>query len=243
LSVRPRQRGGTEHTDAFVQLNRPLDMLIHNAGLSGPSLTRDERGYEIQFATNHLGHFQLTQRLWSPLEQSGNARVIAYSSIGHRVAGVDFDDPNFNHRPYDKWVAYGQSKTATSLFAVAFDKRAQAYGVRAFAVHPGAVLTGLLRYMSDEELKVWGVYRENGVPKASGGFKSLEAGAATAIWCATSPLLDDEGGVYCEDCDIARVVPADDDGPSGVRPYAIDKAAAEALWTLSEKLTNVPFTL
>lgn len=156
---------------------------------------------------------------------------------------MDFNDANFENRPYDKWVAYGQSKTATSLFAVAFDKRAQSYVVRAFAVHPGAVLTDLLRYMSDEESKIWGVYRENGVPKASGGFKTVEAGAATAIWCATGPPLSDKGGVYCEDGDIARVVPPDDNSPTGVRPYAIDKTAAEALWRLSEKLTNLQFTL
>jgi NAD(P)-dependent dehydrogenase (short-subunit alcohol dehydrogenase family) len=167
--------------ESFLKSNRPLGILIHNAGLSGPPLTRDEREYEIQFATNHLGHFQLTARLWPALKTFGDARVIAYSSIGHNVAGVDFSDPNFLTRQYDKWVAYGQSKTSTSLFAVEFDKRAQAHGVRAFAVHPGAVLTDLLRYTSDNELQAWGVYRENGVPKASGGFKSLEAGAATAI--------------------------------------------------------------
>jgi NAD(P)-dependent dehydrogenase (short-subunit alcohol dehydrogenase family) len=112
--------------------------------------------------------FQLTERLWNALKKPGNARVVAYSSIGHRVSGLDFNDPNFNHRPYDKWVAYGQSKTATSLFAVEFDKRAQAHGVRAFAVHPGAVLTDLLPHMPDEELKVWGVYRENGDLNSSG---------------------------------------------------------------------------
>jgi NAD(P)-dependent dehydrogenase (short-subunit alcohol dehydrogenase family) len=225
----------------FLRTKRALDILIHNAGLSGPPLTRDERGYEIQFATNHLGHFQLTARLWSAVKRAAGARVVAYSSIGHNVAGMDFDDPNFNHRPYDKWVAYGQSKTATSLFAVALDKRAQAHGVRAFAVHPGAVLTDLLRYMSDEELKAWGVYRENGVLRASGGFKSIEQGAATAIWCAVSPQLDGKGGVYCEDCDIARMVPADDKEYSGVRPYAVDQDAADALWGLSEKLTRVQF--
>ena len=228
--------------EAFLNTERPLHILIHNAGLSGPPLTRDARGYEIQFATNHLGHFHLTARLWKALKNSGNARVVD-SSIGHNVAGMDFEDPNFNRSPYNKWVAYGQSKTATSLFAVEFDKRAQAYGVRSFAVHPGAVLTNLLRYMSDEELKVWGVYRENGVPKASGGFKSLEQGAATAIWCAVSPQLNDKGGVYYEDCDIARVVPADDKGFNGVRPYAIDKHAAETLWGLSEELTHVQFSL
>jgi len=227
----------------FLKSNRALDILIHNAGISGPPLTRDERGYEIQFATNHLGHFQLTARLWIALKTSGNARVVALSSIGHNVAGVDFVDPNFNHRLYDKWVAYGQSKTATSLFAVEFDRRAQAYGVRAFAVHPGAVLTDLLRYMSDEELRAWGVYRENSVLKASGGFKTVEQGAATSIWCAVSTQVNGKGGVYCEDCDIAQLVPADDKGYRGVRPYAVDTNAAAALWDLSERLTDIQFNV
>ena len=229
--------------DEFLKSHQALDILINNAGISGPPLTRDERGYEMQFATNHLGHFQLTAGLWSVLKKSGKARVVALSSIGHNVAGVDFADPNFNHRPYDKWVAYGQSKTATSLFAVELDKRAQPCGLRAFAVHPGAVLTDLARYMSDEELKAWGVCREKGMLKGSGSFKSVQQGAATSIWCAVSPQLNGKGGVYCEDCDIAQMVPADDKGYRGVRPYAIDRNPAAVLWDLSEKLTQRQFSV
>jgi len=230
----------------FLISNRALDLLINNAGVMATPLTRDERGYELQFSTNHLGHFQLTARLWPALKKSGNARVVALSSRGHARGGVDLSDPNFNKRPYDKWAAYGQSKSANSLFAVELDKRGQKHGIRAFAVHPGGILTDLLKYMTDEELSAYGIYRENGVvkvpdvTKVSERFKTLEEGAATTIWCAVSPQLNGKGGVYCEDCDIAAMVPADSKLLSGVRPWAVDKAAAEDLWILSEKLTSVP---
>ena len=229
----------------FLISNRALDLLINNAGVMATPLTRDERGYELQFSTNHLGHFQLTARLWPALKKSGNARVVALSSRGHARGGVDLSDPNFNKRTYDKWAAYGQSKSANSLFAVELDKRGQKDGVRAFAVHPGGILTDLLKYMTDEELSAYGIYRENGVvkvpdvTKVSERFKTIEEGAATTIWCAVSPQLIGKGGVYCEDCDIAPMVAADSKLLSGVRPWAVDKAAAEALWVLSEKLTSV----
>jgi NAD(P)-dependent dehydrogenase (short-subunit alcohol dehydrogenase family) len=230
----------------FLNSNRALDLLINNAGVMATPLTRDARGYELQFATNHLGHFQLTARLWPALKRSGDARVVALSSRGHARGGVDFSDPNFNKRPYDKWAAYGQSKSANSLFAVELDQRGQKDGVRAFAVHPGGILTDLLKYMTDEELSAYGIYRENGVPKIPDAtkvperFKTIEEGAATTIWCAVSPQLKGKGGVYCEDCDIAAMVPADSKLNSGVRPWAVDRAAAEELWSLSEKLTSVP---
>jgi NAD(P)-dependent dehydrogenase (short-subunit alcohol dehydrogenase family) len=230
----------------FLRSNRALDLLINNAGVMATPLTRDERSYELQFATNHLGHFQLTARLWPALKKSGDARVVALSSRGHARGGVDLSDPNFNKRPYDKWAAYGQSKSANSLFAVELDKRGQKHGVRAFAVHPGGILTDLLKYMTDEELSAYGIYRENGVAKIPDvtkvpeRFKTVEEGAATTIWCAVSPQLNGGGGVYCEDCDIAAMVPADSKLNSGVRPWAVDKAAAEDLWSLSEKLTSVP---
>lgn len=230
----------------FLISNRALDLLINNAGVMATPLTRDERGYELQFSTNHLGHFQLTDRLWPALKKSGNARVVALSSRGHARGGVDLSDPNFSKRPYDKWAAYGQSKSANSLFAVELDKRGQKDGVRAFAVHPGGILTDLLKYMTDEELSAYGIYRENGVAKVPDvtkvpeRFKTVEEGAATTIWCAVSPQLNGKGGVYCEDCDIAAMVPADSKLLSGVRPWAVDKAAAEDLWILSEKLTLIP---
>jgi NAD(P)-dependent dehydrogenase (short-subunit alcohol dehydrogenase family) len=229
----------------FLISNRALDLLINNAGVMATPLTRDERGYELQFSTNHLGHFQVTARLWPALKKSGNARVVALSSRGHARGGVDFSDPNFNKKPYEKWASYGQSKSANSLFAVDLDKRGQKDGVRAFAVHPGGILTDLLKYMTEEELSAYGIYRENGVAKIPDAtkvperFKSIEEGAATTIWCAVSPQLNGKGGVYCEDCDIAAMVPADSKLNSGVRPWAVDKAAAEALWSLSEKLTGI----
>jgi NAD(P)-dependent dehydrogenase (short-subunit alcohol dehydrogenase family) len=185
----------------------------------------------------------LTARLWEALKKSRNARVVALSSPGHMWSEVDFSDPNFNKRPYDKWAAYGQSKSANSLFAVELDKRGQEHGIRAFAVHPGEILTDLSRHMTDEDLRAYGIYRVNGVitiPDASKvplRFKTVEQGAATTIWAAVSPQLNGKGGVYCEDCDIAAMVPADNKLNSGVRPWAVDTAAAEALWTLSENLT------
>src|ERR1700720_2388114 len=187
----------------FLNSNRALDLLINNAGIMATPLMRDDRGYEMQFATNHLGHFQLTARLWEALKKSGSARVVALSSYGHSRSGVDLSDPNFNQRPYDKWAAYGQSKSANSLFAVELDKRGQEHGIRAFAVHPGGILTELARYLTDEDFKAFGIYRENGVLKGPEWLKNIEQGAATTVWCAVSPQLDNKGGVYCEDCDIA----------------------------------------
>jgi len=223
----------------FLNSNRALDLLINNAGIMATPLMRDDRGYEMQFATNHLGHFQLTTRLWEALKKSGSARVVALSSYGHSRSGVDLSDPNFNQRPYDKWAAYGQSKSANSLFAVELDKRGQQHGIRAFAVHPGGILTDLARYLTDEDFKAFGIYRENGVLKGPEWLKNIEQGAATTVWCAVSAQLNNKGGVYCEDCDIAPILPADSELRTGVRPWAVDKAAAEALWILSEKLTPI----
>jgi NAD(P)-dependent dehydrogenase (short-subunit alcohol dehydrogenase family) len=231
----------------FLDSNRGLDLLINNAGILATPLMRDARGYEMQFATNHLGHFQLTARLWEALKKSRNARVVALSSCGHARGKVDLSDPNFDRRPYDKLAAYGQSKTAISLFAVELDKRGREHGIRAFAVHPGRVLTDLNRHMTEEEVNdAMSIYRENGVTKipdltkTSVPFKNIEQGAATTIWCAVSPQLNGKGGVYCEDCDIAPIIPADSTLNIGVRPWAVDQGMANQLWILSEKLISVP---
>jgi NAD(P)-dependent dehydrogenase (short-subunit alcohol dehydrogenase family) len=229
----------------FLNSNRALDLLINNAGIMATPLMRDDRGYEMQFATNHLGHFQLTAALWEALKKSRSARVVALSSRGHARGKVDFSDPNFDKRPYDKWAAYRQSKSANSLFALELDKRGHKHGIRAFAVHPGDILTDLLRYMTDEELSAYGISRENGITKVTGvtkfavPFKNIEQGAATTVWCAVSPQLNGKGGVYCEDCNIAPMVRAKSKLNTGVRPWAVDKAAAKALWILSEKLTAI----
>lgn len=231
----------------FLSSGRPLHMLINNAGISGNPLTRDSRGYESQFSANHLGHFQLTSRLWPALVKANGARVVALSSRAHEDAEVDFDDPNYLHREYDKTLAYGQSKTATALFAVALDRRGREPGIRAFAVHPGAVLTDLIRFMSDAELQAWGLTRDlrhgsapAGLSVDEGGiFKTLGQGAATSVWCATSPQLDGMGGLYCQDVDVASVLEPESASGTGVKAYAIDPERAERLWALSAQLTGV----
>lgn len=235
---------------AFLATGRPLHMLINNAGIMATPLQRGARGYESQFAANHLGHFQLTARLWPALRragQAGGARVVALSSRAHQRAGVDFDDPHFHSRPYDRWLAYAQAKSANALFAVALDRRGEGEGIRAFAVHPGLILTDLGRHMTEEDRRAAGLGPEDGpgtVPagrsvREGGEFKTAEQGAATAVWCATSPQLAGLGGVYCQDCDVAPVLPPGAPGTIGVRPHAIDPDAAERLWALSEQLTGV----
>ncbi|NBC70352.1 SDR family NAD(P)-dependent oxidoreductase [Paenibacillus sacheonensis] len=233
--------------DRFLAAGRPLDILINSAGIMAAPLMRDARGYESQFATNHLGHFQLTARLWPALLQAKSARVVAVSSRGHRLGGVDLDDPNFDRRTYDKWKAYGQSKSANVLFAVELDKRGSAQGVRAFAAHPGLVMTDLSRHLSEEETgrpKQINDEQEKPAPDPEADqFKTVEQGAATSVWCATSDQLDGMGGVYCEDVDISEAVPADSEKGTGVRPWAIDPDIAQRLWELSEKLVGVKFTI
>jgi NAD(P)-dependent dehydrogenase (short-subunit alcohol dehydrogenase family) len=218
-----------------------IHLLINNAGIMRPpTLMRNARGYELQFATNHLGHCQLTARLWPAVKNARGARVVTLSSIGHRYSGVALRDPNYLSRPYDKAAAYGRSKSANSLFSVELVRRGQGHGARAFAVHPGSVLTDLVRYLTDDELKAWGITRERGVLKApSTGFKSLAQGAATTVWCALSAQLDGKGGVYCEDCDIAELAANDSPALSGVRHWTVDQPTAKALWDLSEQLTGL----
>ncbi|SIO16526.1 NAD(P)-dependent dehydrogenase, short-chain alcohol dehydrogenase family [Singulisphaera sp. GP187] len=230
--------------EGFLASGRPLDLLINNAGIMACPLARDSRGNESQFSANHLGHFQLTLRLWPALIHAGGARVISLTSRGHRFSEVVFDDPNFDRRPYDKWKAYGQSKTANALFAMGLDRRGEAQGVRAFSVHPGGILTDLTRHLTMDDLKGFSLSRQpDGSllqdPGSDRRFKDIPKGAATTIWCATSPQLDGMGGVYCEDCDIAEVIQGDMTVQTGMAPYACDLELAEKLWTLSEALTCV----
>ncbi|AFE10729.1 putative oxidoreductase [Corallococcus coralloides DSM 2259] len=220
----------------FIASGRPLHLLINNAGIMASPLTRDARGYESQFATNHLGHFQLTARLWPALKQANGARVVCLSSRGHFFADVDFEDPFFLKRPYDKWVAYGQSKTANILFAVGLDARGEAHGVRAFAVHPGGILTELVRSMSEEEVRA-SIENSNKVEP----LKTPEQGAATTVWCATSPQLAGKGGVYCENVDIAVMAPPDATIRRGVKDWAVDPKRADRLWSASEAWTGARF--
>lgn len=229
--------------ETILAAGHPLHMLINSAGIMANPLTRDARGFESQLATNHLGHFQLTARLWPALQKARGARIVSLSSRGHRLAGVDFDDPNFERRAYDPWIAYGQSKTANALFALKLDQRGQAENIRAFSVHPGTILTDLARHMSAEQLRAQGALDDEGRPivDPSRGMKSIAQGAATSVWCATSAQLEGRGGVYCEDCDVAVAAPAASDKPYGVRPWATNPEFADRLWSLSERLTGVTF--
>lgn len=239
----------------FLATGRPLHMLVNSAGIMAAPLRRDARGYESQFATNHLGHFQLTRRLWPALARANGARVVSVSSWGHRYSPVIFEDINFERRPYDPWKAYGQSKTANVLFAVALDKRSQRDGVRAFALHPGGIVTDLSRYISADDLRARGAIDEAGNPviDPSRNMKTVEQGAATSVWCAVSRQLDGMGGVYCENVDVAPLREADNSsqlpgpgraaGTMGVMPHAIDPEAAERLWEVSERLLGRTFPL
>ncbi|MBU3142418.1 SDR family NAD(P)-dependent oxidoreductase [Clostridium sp. CF012] len=233
--------------ERFIASERQLDILVNSAGIMASPLMRDKRGYESQFATNHLGHFQLTARLWTALKKADSARVVSVSSRAQRLGGVNFEDPNFETRSYDKWKAYAQSKSANVLFTVELDRLARIHGVRAFSVHPGLIpTTSIGRFNNDEkvapkQIEING--KRTSVDENADQFKNIEQGAATSVWCATSAQLDGMGGVYCEDVDISEAVPADSLKGSGVRPWAIDAELAKKLWKLSEDLTGVKFTI
>lgn len=218
----------------FMASGRPLHLLINNAGIMAVPFAKSSRGFELQFATNHLGHFQLTATLSPALAKAKGARVVALTSRGHAFASVDLEDPSFERRPYDKWKAYGQSKSANALFALELDARGERHSVRAFSVHPGAVSTELARSVPDDELRALRVANPR-------NYKQPPAGAATSVWCATSSALDGMGGVYCEDVDVGEPVPADSKEPRGVRPWIMDADLAARLWTKSEEWTGVRF--
>lgn len=221
--------------DRFLASGRPLDMVINSAGVMACPETRVGPGWEAQFATNHLGHFALVNRLWPALRDG--SRVVSVSSRGHHLSGMRWDDVQWT-RGYDKWQAYGQAKTANALFALHLDTLGQDAGIRAFSLHPGGILTPLQRHLPLAEQVALGWVDENGVERPERGFKTPEQGAATQVWAATSPQLAGLGGVYLEDCDVA--VPATEgDTTRGVREYATDPEQAARLWTLSASLTGV----
>jgi NAD(P)-dependent dehydrogenase (short-subunit alcohol dehydrogenase family) len=228
----------------FLDSNRPLHLLINNAGIMWVPLRRDNRGFESQLATNYLGQYHLTARLFPALKKANGARVANVSSLGHQMAPFNFDDPNFLHREYETLQAYGQSKTASNLFALELDNRAKQYNVRAYSLHPGSIAgTELAREASLELFREMGFCDESGTiyPEVAARLKTIPQGAATTVWCATSPFLDTIGGVYCEDADIAGLVDADTVGASGVEPYSLNGDNARRLWDLSEEMTGVSF--
>ncbi|MCO5995735.1 oxidoreductase [Actinoallomurus rhizosphaericola] len=224
--------------DTFLATGRSIDILINCAGIMATPETRVGPGWELQFATNHLGHFALTNRLWPALSADGGARVAAFSSRGHKFSDIQWDDLELNHG-YDKWKAYGQSKTANALFALQLDKLGQASGVRAFSLNPGGIRTNLQRYVAHEDQIQLGWIDEDGNELIT--WKSAEAGAATAAWAVSSPKLEGMGGVYLEDCEVAEIVDpsAPDAMKHGVHPWAADPEQAGRLWTVSAQLTGV----
>jgi len=227
----------------FMKREIPLHLLINNAGIMAAPLARDKRGYESHFAINHLGHFQLTARLWPALCNAQGARVVCLSSAAHISRPPNFDDPNFEQREYHPAVAYSQSKTANILFAKELDRRGKEKRVRAFSVHPGAIITDLMRFLTPEQLKAYGMVNEDGAPiiNPSKGNKAPEQGAATTLWCATSAQLEGMGGVYCEDCDIAALTPAEDKRLGGLKPWGTNAELASQLWTITEQMTGITF--
>lgn len=225
-------------TSAYLATEKPLSILINNAGIMATPLRRSKQGYESQFATNHLGHFLLTCLLAPALKAGTPSRVVCLSSTGHQITSVLFDDINFEKTEYDKWMAYGQAKSANALFAVELNRRLSPFGVEAFAVHPGGIMTELQREMPAEELRARGWVDEHG--NVNELFKTVEQGASTSVWAATSPDLTGKGGVYCEDCSIAEIV--EERGTyRGVMPHARDPEAAKRLWQVSEAMVGQKF--
>lgn len=239
--------------EKFLASGRPLHLLINNAGIMWVPLRRDSRGFESQLSTNHLGHFQLTARLWPALKKANGARVITVSSFGHQIAAFNFDDPNFEHREYETLQGYGQSKTANNLFTVELDNRARAFNVKAYSVHPGSVNdTGLGREAPIALFQQMGLHDADGniFPEVARKLKTISQGAATTTWCATSPMLNNIGGVYCENAEIAELdsgnIEHKYDEPltlRGVKPYSLDETNAKRLWKLSEEMTGITFNM
>jgi NAD(P)-dependent dehydrogenase (short-subunit alcohol dehydrogenase family) len=221
---------------AILVEHAQIHLLINNAGVMACPLARTAQGYEMQFGTNHLGHFLFTCLLVPALVAGAPGRVVTLSSAGHKIADVNLDDSAYVVREYDKWQAYGESKTANALFAVGLDARLADTGVRSFAVHPGAIVTSLGRHMDEADYQFMMSRQPVGEELV---FKSVEQGAATSVWAATSPELADRGAVYLEDCQIAG--PAAPDSSGGVESYALDAAAAERLWAVSEVLVGQSF--
>lgn len=219
-----------------------LDLLINNAGIMACPMNRVGRGWESQFGVNHMGHFALTKAVMGLLSAAEAPRVVTLSSTGHKLSPIRWDDIQYDTAPYDKWQAYGQAKTANALFANALSRRLKITGGRAFSVHPGGIFTPLQRHLPREEMIALGWLGEDGEPSelAKQGFKTPEQGASTTLWAATSPLLADKSGVYCEDCNIASLTDPDSATARfmGVDAHACDDDAAERLWDVSEALLH-----
>jgi len=217
-----------------------IKAVINNAGIMACPQMLTKEGWDLQFAVNHIGHFILTKGLIPVLKKATEPRIVTLSSTGHKLSGIQWDDINFENS-YDKWQAYGQSKTAASLLAIEINSRYRDQGIKAFSVHPGGIFTPLQRHLEKEEMIALGWLGKDGEPSelATANFKSTSQGAATSLWCATSPMLNEISGVYCENCDVA---PRQSDGPEaryvGVADWAVDTDEAAKLWELTEQMIS-----
>ena len=228
--------------DALVANGKLFDLVICNAGVMATPFGKTTDGFEMQFGTNHLGHFVLVNRIASLMKPE--ARLVNLSSAGHQISDVDLDDPNFERAPYNAWSGYGRSKTANILFAVEFDRRHKDRGIRAAALHPGAIQTELSRYLDEEARRelteiMTQVARLPGAKPIT--YKSVPQGAATSVWAAAVAKADAVGGRYCEDCHVAEVIDAAGFTFAGVRPYALNPERARALWAKSEQMVGERF--
>jgi NAD(P)-dependent dehydrogenase (short-subunit alcohol dehydrogenase family) len=226
--------------DGLLEVGEPFDVIIANAGVMACPKSKTVDGFETQFGTNHLGHFVLVNRIASLLK--AGSRLVNLSSAGHRYADVNLEDPNFEHSPYEEFIAYGRSKTANVLFAVEFDRRHKGSGVRATAVHPGGIRTELSRHLAPEALQKLiteiNARQPKGAPPFS--YKSIPQGAATSVWAACVAAAEAIGGRYCEDCHVAEI--ASEPGiRAGVQPYALDPQHAQELWRKSEEMVGERF--
>ncbi len=240
VEVEELELGSLKHIRAFAQRflarHTTLHILVNNAGVMACPPAKTADGFELQFGSNHVGHFLTTCLLAPTLRRAAPSRVVSVSSRGHHMSPVVFDDIQFQRRPYDKWLAYGQAKTANVLFAVGLERRLGARGVHANALHPGGIMTELSRHLQPEDMQFLQA-RTRGMK-----FKSVEAGAATSVFAATAPELEGRGGLYLEDCHVAAVNDAPD-ALDGVKSYALDPQSAERLWEVSENLVGERFAL
>lgn len=225
--------------DALNARGKAFDVVIANAGVMNCPFGHTADGFETQFGTNHLGHFVLVNRLLPLIAEGG--RVVILSSAAHRVSDIDLDDPGFQTTEYDPYVAYGRSKTANALFAVELDRRLRTRGIRAAAVHPGGIMTELMRHTSPELLQRMAAQAKAGMDPATAGqnqVKTIPQGAATSVWAAFVADPDASGGRFLEDCHIGEVENA---AYHGVRSYAVDPERAKALWAKSEEMVGERF--
>ena len=230
----------TRFGEAIAANHPKIDIAIFNAGVMACPLYRTQQGLEWQLGVNHVGHYVLLQTLLPALRAARGARLVTLSSIAHRMSAVRFDDMNYTDREYDKWQAYGQAKSAQSLMAVELDRREAGNGIRGFSVHPGGIFTPLQRYLGNAEMAEFGWTDTDGRPSpvAEKLFKTTTQGCATSLWAATHSLLDNIGGVHCEDCNVSDVVPDESNAFTGVRQWAIDSETAQRTWTETEALIS-----